>query len=125
MKRGISKAYITVSLKVNNMQRLIVLVLCVILSGCLGPEVKQPEKVVEVDKSSYGRGQLLYENHCQVCHDSRAHIRENHKARSPADVEMWVKRWSTYLKLNWKQAEIEDVRTFLSDRYYKFGQGNN
>lgn len=104
------------------MLRLVVAAMIVVLSGCVRSEVSHRAQVVEVDKSSYARGQLLYENHCQVCHDSRAHIRSNRKARSPADVEMWVKRWSGYLKLGWAEAEVMDVTKYLDDRYYKFEQ---
>ena len=89
------------------------------LGGCASPA--QSPQEVQVDSASYDRGRLLYENHCQVCHDSRAHIRANRKANSPSQVEKWVTRWSTHLKLDWQQAEIEDVTLYLSQRYYKFG----
>jgi len=64
------------------------------------------------------RGQLLYENHCQVCHDSRAHIRSNRKAKTLKDIEGWVVRWSTELKLTWSADEIRDVARYLGKRYY-------
>ena len=64
------------------------------------------------------RGRLLYENHCQVCHDSRAHIRSDHKAKTLEDIEGWVVRWSTELKLSWSADEIRDVARYLGKRYY-------
>jgi len=64
------------------------------------------------------RGQLLYENHCGGCHDSRAHIREDHKAKTLKDVRQWVSRWSTTLKLDWGDGERDDVAGFLFGSYY-------
>lgn len=64
------------------------------------------------------RGQLLYENHCVGCHDSRAHIREDRRAKTLTDVRQWVTRWSTTLKLDWGDGERDDVAGFLFGRYY-------
>lgn len=67
------------------------------------------------------RGELLYENHCKVCHASVVHVRENHSAKSISDLRAWTRRWSGELKLNWSDEEINDVAEFLARRYYKFG----
>jgi len=66
-----------------------------------------------------GRGQLLYENHCTVCHTSVVHIREQRKADSREEVRTWVSRWQTELGLHWTSTEIDDVVEYLNDRYYK------
>lgn len=66
------------------------------------------------------RGQLLYENHCQVCHDSTVHIREHHKAKSSSDVQGWVIRWQNHLKLGWTMEEVNQVTDYLSETFYKF-----
>ena len=65
------------------------------------------------------RGELLYENHCTVCHDSTVHTRANRKAKSIADLRGWAARWSGELKLNWSSEEIDDVAEYLARRYYK------
>ena len=65
------------------------------------------------------RGKLLYENHCTTCHDSTAHIRSDHKAKSIDDITYWVNRWQTELALKWKADEIQDVVNYLNDEYYK------
>lgn len=65
------------------------------------------------------RGELLYENNCQVCHTSVVHVRENRRARSLKDLEHWVKHWSGVLKLPWGDAEVSDVVDYLNRRYYK------
>ena len=66
------------------------------------------------------RGQMLYENHCRVCHDSRVHIRDNHKAKSPKDLLYWVNRWSTHLKLNWSNEDKLAVAQHLAQKFYHF-----
>ena len=66
------------------------------------------------------RGQLLYENHCLVCHTSVVHIRDKRKAASLGAISNWVVRWSAELKLNWTADEINDVASYLNQRYYQF-----
>lgn len=67
------------------------------------------------------RGQLLYENHCTVCHESAVHIRNGKRANSLPELRTWVMKWSSYLKLRWGTEEVEDVARHLDNRYYKFG----
>lgn len=71
--------------------------------------------------AAQSRGELLYENHCTSCHASIVHIRENHNAKSMADLHGWVQRWADELKLNWSNEEIDDVAQYLAHRFYKFG----
>lgn len=80
-------------------------------------QTSTPPAPVKIKES---RGEMLYENHCPVCHDSKAHIRIGHKVRSVSDLNMWVSRWSTELKLQWKPDDIDAVVDYLNKRYYKF-----
>ena len=66
------------------------------------------------------RGELLYKNHCRSCHESSVHIRKQRKAKSIADIQYWVIRWSTTLGLNWDDDTINDVNRYLNKHYYKF-----
>lgn len=66
------------------------------------------------------RGQLLYENHCTSCHTSTVHIRDQRKAKTPAEVRAWILRWSGELKLSWSNDDLADVYRHLNNRYYKF-----
>jgi cytochrome c5 len=84
------------------------------------PDASQTNKSTASDTPALPRGQLLYENHCRKCHESQVHIRENHKARSLADVQGWVYRWQTEEKLGWSTDEINDVSRYLAARFYKF-----
>jgi hypothetical protein len=70
--------------------------------------------------ASEQRGQLLYENHCTSCHTSTAHIREQRKTKTSAELRAWIQRWSDELKLNWRQDELADVYQYLNNHYYKF-----
>lgn len=64
------------------------------------------------------RGQQLYEHHCQLCHKSSAHVRDNHKVKNAGDLAYFVRRWSDYLKLDWTAEDRRDVEQFLDDAYY-------
>ena len=66
------------------------------------------------------QGQLLYENHCIVCHDSGVHIRAKRRAKSRDDLRYWVRRWSAYLTLNWTETQIEHVVEYLNQQFYQF-----
>jgi mono/diheme cytochrome c family protein len=69
--------------------------------------------------ASLPRGTLLYENHCQGCHESRLHVREQRRATTRAALRGWVTHWAMQLKLSWGEAEIDDVVDHLNRRYYK------
>lgn len=66
------------------------------------------------------RGKQLYQNHCQGCHSSGAHLRENRKATSLTELYRQVTRWSGVLDLPWGKTEVDDVSTYLNERYYRF-----
>jgi hypothetical protein len=65
-----------------------------------------------------GRGRLLYENHCMVCHTSVVHVRERRKAASREEIQTWIQHWRKELGLQWGTAEVDDVTKYLNDRYY-------
>lgn len=77
---------------------------------------KNPDKPQPVTAS---RGQLLYENHCQGCHTSQLHIREQRRVRSIDELRGWVARWATTQQLRWGDEEIGDVTNYLNQRYYR------
>jgi len=69
------------------------------------------------------RGRLLYENHCTSCHTSTAHVRDQRKTKTPAELRAWILRWSGELKLNWSEDELTDVYQYLNNHFYKFPVG--
>lgn len=66
------------------------------------------------------RGQLLYENHCTLCHDSIVHIRKQRKVRSVNDIRQWAVRWSTHLKLDWNDDDVDIVTRYVNRQFYHF-----
>lgn len=86
------------------------------------PEQTEPQPKSESKPAvpaTGSRGQLLYENHCQVCHTSVVHVRKMRRARSLKDLEHSVTHWSGELKLQWSADEISDVVDYLNRRFYK------
>jgi hypothetical protein len=63
---------------------------------------------------------MLYENHCLGCHDSVAHTRSSHKARTQREVMAEVQRWAQELKLDWRTADFADVTGYVSSAFYDF-----
>lgn len=66
------------------------------------------------------RGKLLYENHCQECHESVVHVRHDRRARFLAELYWQTTRWATDRRLPWGYSEVEDVVQYLNSEYYKF-----
>ena len=66
------------------------------------------------------RGKLLYENHCISCHESMVHIRAASKAKTYEDIQYWVGRWASELKIKWSADEIDDVVEHLNQTFYHY-----
>ena len=75
---------------------------------------------VLAQSTDVGRGEQLYENHCQVCHTSQVHFRAKSKVKSVGDILYQINRWSTELNLNWSGEEMADVLDYLNQRFYHF-----
>jgi mono/diheme cytochrome c family protein len=67
------------------------------------------------------RGELLYENHCQGCHQSTVHVRGHRRADSVEAIQGWVRRWAEDRELGWDDEAIRAVTDYLNRRYYKIG----
>ncbi len=68
------------------------------------------------------RGQLLYENHCQVCHEEWVHDGDRSKVTSLNEVRRRVAAWSQHSGLDWSDEEIADVADYLNRMFYKFAE---
>ena len=68
-----------------------------------------------------GRGELLYENHCLGCHESKVHVRDNHKVNSIDEIRAQVIRWARNQMLEWGPSEINDVVDYLDEHFYHYG----
>jgi mono/diheme cytochrome c family protein len=66
------------------------------------------------------RGELLYENHCQSCHNKNVHTRENRLVKSPESLRAWVYSWAIHNNLQWSEEEIADITAYLNRTHYHF-----
>lgn len=66
------------------------------------------------------RGQLLYETHCNACHDDSVHGRNPRKAESIKKIKYFVTRWSKELNLKWTETDIDVVTDYVNSRYYQY-----
>ena len=69
---------------------------------------------------TFDRGQALYENHCQSCHEETVHMRESRRAGSIEELRERVASWSYHAALGWSAEEIADVVDYLDRRFYRF-----
>lgn len=76
--------------------------------------------ILLAQEENYLRGMNLYGNHCTKCHDSRAHIRDDRKAKSVQEIRAFIQRWVNVEQLDWADSEIEDVLQYLNTKYYKY-----
>lgn len=66
------------------------------------------------------RGQLLYGNHCQECHNVQMHWRTLRLARDWDSLKGQVRRWQGTAQLRWSEEDIEAVARHLNDTIYQF-----
>lgn len=90
-----------------------------LLLGCVSP-MSSGQSGSEPPPPDPARGRQLYENHCLQCHTSQVHIRERRKGRDPQSVKHQIYRWRSHLELDWGTQEVEDVYTYLQQRFYHF-----
>lgn len=83
------------------------------------PLLDEPDQKA-IEPPAPSRGQLLYENHCMVCHESVVHIRSRQQVRSLPALQAQVRRWAAYMQLRWGKEEVEEVAGHLDRQYYKF-----
>lgn len=69
--------------------------------------------------AEFDRGQELYENHCQSCHESWVHTRAKRQVTSISELQRRVSSMSVHIGLNWSNEEINDVTDYLSRRFYQ------
>lgn len=84
------------------------------------PKIETEQQKLPEAQKEKPRGQLLYENHCGGCHETSVHGRDPRKAASISEVRHWINVWQKELKLNWTEADIDDVTTYINLKYYQF-----
>jgi len=99
--------------------------LALTVAGCVKPTVlaanagagataDTPPNVVET------RGALLYSTHCNACHTSKIHWREQRLVTDMESLKFQVRRWQASIELGWTEDEIADVVRYLNAAFYGF-----
>lgn len=65
-------------------------------------------------------GEALYSLHCQECHTSQVHWRDNKLATNWEGIKAQVRRWESNLRLNWSDREIDEVARYLNTYFYRY-----
>ncbi|KPJ92692.1 MAG: hypothetical protein AMJ55_09425 [Gammaproteobacteria bacterium SG8_15] len=86
------------------------------------PQIETAQQKLPEAQKERSRGQLLYENHCGGCHETSVHGRDPRKAASISEIRHWINVWQKELKLDWSEAEIDDVTSYINFKYYKFAE---
>jgi mono/diheme cytochrome c family protein len=66
------------------------------------------------------RGELLYQNHCQTCHDKSVHERIDSRVTSPESLRAWVMAWSIHNGFFWGAEEVADLTAYLNRTIYHY-----
>jgi hypothetical protein len=69
---------------------------------------------------SESRGELLYSTHCNSCHTSQVHWREQNLATDWKSLVAQVRRWQNISGLSWNEEEITGVANYLNAVFYKY-----
>lgn len=66
------------------------------------------------------RGELLYSTHCVACHNTQMHWRDKKLATTWDTLKAQVRHWQGVARLEWGEAEIEDVTRHLNETIYRY-----
>jgi mono/diheme cytochrome c family protein len=71
-------------------------------------------------KHNEARGQLLYTTHCNACHTTQIHWREQKLAQDWKGLLAQVRRWQYIGGLGWSEDEVTDVAYHLDRLFYHY-----
>lgn len=80
------------------------------------------------ETQSEARGELLYSTHCNACHTSQVHWREQKLVTDWNSLVAQVRRWQLVSGLRWSEEEVTDVAHYLNATFYEYKnteQGKN
>ncbi|WP_295583582.1 cytochrome c [uncultured Lamprocystis sp.] len=66
----------------------------------------------------------LHEEHCIKCHGTEVYSRTDRKVTSLGGLSSQVRQCETALSLRWFDEDIDEMTTFLNDRFYHFKPGS-
>ncbi|SMF95527.1 hypothetical protein SAMN02949497_2892 [Methylomagnum ishizawai] len=70
---------------------------------------------------NFARGQELFEDHCQACHEDFNRPEVRHLG-SAEELRARIEAWATHTNTGWKKEDVEDVLFYLDRSFYRFGQ---
>lgn len=76
--------------------------------------------VYGAEEYNEARGQLLYTTHCNACHSSQIHWREQKLVTDWQSLVAQVNRWQFISGLNWSEDEVKDVSHHLDALFYGY-----
>lgn len=79
-----------------------------------------PSAAYAQGKYSEARGELLYTAHCNTCHTTQIHWREQRLVKDWESLVSQVSRWQSISGLSWTEEEISDVARYLNTLFYKY-----
>ena len=71
-------------------------------------------------KYDEARGQLLYETHCNACHSTQIHWRDQKQVTDWESLVTQVRYWQFICGLSWNRDEIDDVAHHLDKNFYGY-----
>ena len=71
-------------------------------------------------RQSEARGELLYMAHCNTCHTTQIHWREQKLVKDWESLVAQVRRWQVIGGLNWNEGDITDVAHYLNTLFYEY-----
>ncbi len=75
----------------------------------------------ETQAQNFARGQELYNQQCQSCHEDLMHSR-NLKLKTLSGLRNRIQDWSSHTGNSWTAEEIDDVLYYLNKSFYHFDQ---
>lgn len=70
---------------------------------------------------NFGRGEDLYNQQCQSCHEDLMHER-NRRLKSLDALRKRIEDWASHTGNSWKREDIDDVLYYLNKSFYHFDQ---
>jgi mono/diheme cytochrome c family protein len=72
------------------------------------------------EKYIEARGLLLYSTHCNACHTTQVHWREQKLVTDWDSLVAEVRRWQYISGLGWSEDDVEDVAYHLDRLFYHY-----
>lgn len=72
---------------------------------------------------NFERGQALYGNHCQACHENLLHLQKSRKVQTLTELRKRIAGWAAHAGEDWGNSEVDDVLYYLNRTFYHFKDG--